>query len=382
MTDTLLPYLAALFIIYVILLRLLVPRRWRWAAVLAASIIYVFANDYQYAAWLLAGLSLFWALSRWMEGQRGPARKRLLVVSVILAIGALCYYKYSYLLGGSGAEKLAVPLGMSYFSFRLVHYLVERYRELTPALSLPRFIHYLIFFPTFNAGPIERAERFVEVEDESALDLAEGTRRIVFGLFKSVVVAALLARWCLPVLGSPAGHDPATLLLAVYALAFYIYYDFAGYSDMAIGAGRLLGYKIMENFDRPYLSSSPAEFWRRWHISLSFWLRDYVYIPMGGSRAGRLRHYLNYMVVMAVCGMWHGSEAHFVAWGVYHGVGLVVYHLWRSLMGDGDGSPWRKALGVAVTFNFVAIGWVVFFHDVDHCLVIGARMLGLFGGAL
>jgi len=378
------PYFLAL-IGFVIGLRRFVPGAWRPLAIFIASMVFLALYDLNYALILPASLAVFWGISQWMERRSGAAKKRILVLAVGLALAVVVFYKYAGLLPALFQPAPAVPLGLSYYSFRLIHYLVERYRGRVAPLGLWRFLHYLLFFPTLAAGPIERADRFEPRPETSPTDLLEATRRIIFGLGKSLVLGALLARWCLPILQAPGSSPRPELLLAVYALAFYIYFDFAGYSDLAIGTARLLDYQIMENFDRPYLATSPAEFWRRWHMSLSYWLRDYLYIPLGGSRVSRTRHYLNYLAVMLACGLWHGGEAHFLAWGAYHGLGLIVYHLgktaWPSLRPAWlPAGPWARWPAVAVTFHFVAAGWLLFFFDLRTCGQILVRLAGGGGG--
>jgi len=389
-----LPFLAGLALFVLVWRR--TPARWRPPLLLIGSLANLALADPDYAAGLIPALLGFWALSQWMEREEGPRRRRVLLLAVALVLATLAFFKYTqtihavsnFILVRCGREARfslkhwAMPLGMSYFSFRLLHYLIERHRNRVPRLGPMEFLNYLLFFPTFAAGPIERADRFrPDPAGDEPGAFKEGLRRIVFGLFKSLALAATLKHYAFPALEHPAQSAWWQAWLATYGLAFYIYYDFAGYSDIAIGMSRLLGYRIQENFNRPYLSASPAEFWRRWHMSLSYWLRDYVYIPLGGSRVPHYRHFLNYLAVMTVCGMWHGSAVHFVWWGAYHGVGLMVTDLVRRLVGPAGAGPGARAvalrgLGVAATFTFVAVGWLFFFFDFGPAVSILMRMAG------
>ncbi|HUT55129.1 MAG TPA: MBOAT family O-acyltransferase [bacterium] len=387
-----LPYLLVLAL-FAIVHRLL-PPRFRWMFVLAGSLAYVAVYDFDYASGLVPALLAFWGLSWWMDREEGPRKKLVYALALGLALAYFAFYKYTIWFHRTGnatlelfgrdprffMQKYVVPAGMSYYVFRLVHYLVERYRGRVEKLGPLKFLHYLMFFPTFAAGPIERSERFKEnigLDDADALK--EGMRRIIFGLFKTMVLANVAHGLCFPVLMDPAAHSRLHLWGAVYALAAYIYYNFAGYSDIAIGTAALLGYKIMENFDQPYLSPNLVEFWRRWHISLGYWLRDYVYIPLGGSRKGRGRHYFNYLAVMAACGLWHGGEAHYLLWGALHGAALIVNDWWRTALKRSflSGPAFARAgtwAGIAVTFHFAALCWVIFFFDLDRAITIYRRL--------
>jgi len=197
---------------------------------------------------------------------------------------------------------------------------------------------------------------------EFALDnLLAGGKRVILGLAQKFILADTIGRLAVP-LADPGAYNASMLLLAVYAYAFKIYFDFAGYSDMAIGLAQMLGFKVPENFDRPYFQPNIAQFWRHWHISLSSWIRDYLYIPLGGSRLGFSRTLCNLIVAFAVCGLWHGAAWNFVAWGLWHGLGMAGHRVWNRYIGQrlaGLGTP-VYILNVFLTFNFVVAGWVLF----------------------
>lgn len=296
---------------------------------------------------------------------------------------------------------ILVPLGISYITFELIHYLSDVYTgKIKPAtVNAVDLALFTFFFPTMVSGPIKRYQQF---QEQTAARLPfdremffYGAYRVVLGLGKKFIIADTVGRLT-TVLSSPETAAPGMVLLGVYAYAIKIYFDFAGYSDMAIGIGRMFGYRVPENFDRPYLQPNIAAFWRRWHMSLSSWIRDYIYIPLGGSRRGLPRTLANLVVAFTLCGLWHGAAWNFVVWGAWHGLGLAAYRLWRHAVGSlsGTGIPgahksvvnaetdngfvqgelaaasdspgpgikqlMARAAGIFITFHFVTAGWVLF----------------------
>ncbi|MCL6634838.1 MAG: MBOAT family protein [Peptococcaceae bacterium] len=320
--------------------------------------------------------------------------KAVFVFSVSGVLGLLAYYKYSPLLlqtfnqigqwAGNPARldlpEQAVPMGISFFTFRFIHYLVEVKRGGIPDRGYFKFLLYTFFFPIMPAGPIERYGRFDsqrrEIRRFQWENVAEGLPRILLGLFKKVVLADSIA-FLAGDLSKP-GLDGAAYLAAVYSYAFKIYFDFAGYSDIAIGTGRLFGYRVMENFSAPYLQRNISLFWKCWHMSLTGWFRDYLFIPLGGSRGTLGRTILNTLIVMMATGIWHGAAWHFAAWGLYHAAGLValrLYNLWAAVYLSEKFRRSRTAavLSTVLTFHFAAFGWVFFVNDVGQSLhVLGA----------
>lgn len=395
----------ASFVAFVLAAYRLTPPPYRRLALLGASIVF-YAWAFPAHAVVLALL----ALGTWLVGRRvvpGTAgRTRLLawaVTALLLVLGA---YKYAdmaeqtaaVLLSAVGLApldlpRLVAPLGLSYATFMLVHYLAELYRgNATPAREFTDFALYAFFFPTAVSGPIKRYPQFVsDLEKDRRLtleDASAGIGRIIFGLFKKVVIADLLIAWTVPLTDRPGVQDPLALLVAVYAYTFVIYFDFSGYSDMAIGVARLFGFTIIENFEHPYLRSDLSRFWRTWHISLTRFITENVYIPLGGSRRGSLRTAGNTMVAMLASGLWHGAAWHYVVWGGLHGAGLIVARAWGGVLGRvgevwpafararehrvGRATGW--ALGTGVTFNFVAMLWVVFLLPLSDALVVWERI--------
>ncbi|HEX7009741.1 MAG TPA: MBOAT family O-acyltransferase, partial [Phycisphaeraceae bacterium] len=227
---------------------------------------------------------------------------------------------------------------------------------------------YVAFFPQLVAGPIERADRLMhQIQDRrprDADDVLAGVTRILWGLLKKVVFADWLAVYVNMAYGHPNAATPWDLLLATYAFAFQIYLDFSAYSDIAIGLSRTMGVKLVENFRWPYLSRNVGEFWRRWHISLSTWLRDYLYIPLGGSRRGMARTASNVIIVMFLGGLWHGADWKFAVWGLYIGLALAVHHAWARWRGTrvDENTPfaWRQAPAILLTFHVILVSWVFF----------------------
>jgi alginate O-acetyltransferase complex protein AlgI len=312
--------------------------------------------------------------------QRG---RTLFTLTIVVVVGALVFYKYSQFflqsalaLLGANAARLpaalttwrspAIPLGISFFTFEFVHYLYEvRVHGREPVRSPVRFAVFAIFFPCLAAGPIKRFPEFVPQLDALANPpralLLSGVRRVIAGLFKKVCIADLLVEYIKVFQTVPTFTGPLVVSLAVLQ-GFRIYYDFDGYSDIAIGLAQMLNLRVPENFYRPYWSTNLQEFWRRWHMSLSSWIRDYIYIPLGGNRARRA---FNLLLAMFLCGLWHGANWNFALWGVYHGMGLAVEgglrRWWPGLFGPGAS---RRIIGWAVCYSYVTYGWLIFFYPV------------------
>ena len=324
-------------------------------------------------------------------------RRRLLFCSLAGNLGVLGLFKYYDFFANNVSQltgldvpllKWALPVGISFYTFQTLSYTIDIYRgKLAPAKNLGEFALFVAFFPQLVAGPIVRASDFLpQLENRPRLDreaLHSGLFRIMEGLFKKVVIADVIGVGLVDgVFANGSQTAGLGVLLGIWGYALQIYGDFAGYSDIAIGSARLLGFRIPENFHAPYKSTSIQDFWRRWHISLSSWLRDYLYIPLGGNRKGPARTYINLAIVMLLGGLWHGASWNFLAWGGYQGFWLVLERLFgkRSLYG---GSP--RILQMAFTFVIVLFGWVLFrASDLPHAVDYMGSMLGLRGerGAL
>jgi alginate O-acetyltransferase complex protein AlgI len=315
--------------------------------------------------------------------------RRACIVLIAACVGVLAFYKYAYFLSASviglavpslgdhaaamakSALPAAAPLGISFFVFEFVHYLIEIQRGHKPIRSPQIFALFGLFWPTLVAGPIKRYRQFVPalgrgVGNVDAEDIRVGALRVATGALKKFVADNLTA-W----IGfQQTRYDIDTVEMRwvfLAALGMRILLDFSGYSDMAIGFARMMGVRVPENFNWPYLATSIQEFWRRWHISLSSWIRDYVYIPLGGNRAGVPRRAVNALIAMSLCGLWHGAAWNFALWGIFHGCGLIAATaLSQVLPSTSDRkNAWRfgvVTIGWLMTIVFVHIGWLLFFY--------------------
>jgi alginate O-acetyltransferase complex protein AlgI len=323
-----------------------------------------------------------------LQADNRPAAKRWLWLSLATNLGILGFFKYydffvgelvfaANLLGaGLDADRyllhLLLPVGISFYTFQTLSYSIDvYYGHLKPEPHFGKFALFVSFFPQLVAGPIERASRFLpQLQRETRWDyprVVSGLKQMTWGFFKKVVIADRLSLYVDTVYSSPGDYQGLPLILATYFFAFQIYADFSGYSDIAIGAARVLGYDLMENFRRPYFARSISEFWKRWHISLSTWFRDYLYIPLGGNRVGRLRWYLNLFTVFVVSGAWHGANWTFMVWGALHGGYLVAAILTEGLrerIGKTVTVAGRPVFGrwweVFVVFHLSLLAWIFF----------------------
>jgi alginate O-acetyltransferase complex protein AlgI len=365
------------------LLRGMALRLW----LVAASYVFYGWAEPVYCLLLLASTVLDFNVAQRID-QCNDARRRkvYLCLSIIGNIGMLASFKYlgfftQTINGLAGMAdlpleladpKISLPAGISFYTFQTLAYTIDVYRgKMKATKSFSTMALYVAFFPQLVAGPIERADRLMPQiasrQSRTSDDVMSGISRIAWGLLKKVVFADWLALYVNHVYARPGGATQWDLMLATYAFAFQIYLDFSAYSDIAIGLARTMGIKLQENFRWPYLSRNISEFWRRWHISLSTWLRDYLYIPLGGSRRGARRTLINIAIVMFLGGLWHGADWKFVYWGLWHGLGLIVFHLWskitrRKADEDAPFKP-RDVVGIALTFHFVLISWVLFRAD-------------------
>lgn len=347
----------------------------RKVLLLAASYYFYAYWDYRFAGLLIFSTLLDYTIGG-LLGKIGnrSVRGALLITSLVGNLGLLGFFKYynffidsaRTLLGdwglGDGTLSIILPIGISFYTFQTLSYSIDVYRgKIAPCRSLLDFAVYVAFFPQLVAGPIVRASEFLPQLSRMLIprpdQVYSGLMQMLRGFVKKVLIADHLATMVDPVFASPELFSWPTVVLAVFAYAGQIYGDFAGYSDIAIGSARLLGFELPENFDHPYLSRSPGDFWRRWHITLSTWLRDYLYIPLGGNRVGPLQTYRNLMITMTLGGLWHGASWNFVIWGVWHGLALCLTRRWPT---DHDCGRFRVGIQTAITFAIVLIGWTVF----------------------
>jgi alginate O-acetyltransferase complex protein AlgI len=347
----------------------LIAHRYRWPLLVAASLFFYATFRIDYLALLFAVSAVAYGGSLLIDaGPERPAPHTHPQASRRAALGA----SIAAIAGGLAATKLlpsagfAGAAGLSFYSLSAISYLVDVYRgELAAERHFGRLLLYLAFFPKLLAGPIERARPFLEQLANpvafSGARVVAGLQLILWGLFKKAVIADRLAAFVDTAYRQPAFASPADLVIATYFFAFQLYCDFSGYSDIAIGAARVLGFDLMENFRRPYLSASVAEFWsRRWHLSLATWFRDYVYVPLGGSRTSRLRHALNLMMVFLLSGAWHGANWTFVIWGGLNGLYVVASTALRRQQAADRPLAAIRAVRAIVTFHAVLLTWVFF----------------------
>jgi alginate O-acetyltransferase complex protein AlgI len=368
---------------------------------IAAS--YVF---YAWWDWRFCGLMLFVTVNAYWTGRVLPtltARRRLRVLwaSVGVDLGVLGVFKYSGFFAANATAALSalglsppvamlsivLPIGISFYTFHAISYVVDVYRgKVAAERSFADVALYIAFFPQLVAGPIVRAAFFMpqlrRAPPYSSGAQAHGVWLILRGLICKGLIADTLAEICDPVFADLPRHTDVELTTALLGFYAQIYFDFAGYSDIAIGTARLFGYRIPKNFDCPYAAASVTEFWRRWHMSLSFWLRDYVYIPLGGNRGSPAAFYRNLMVTMLLGGLWHGASWNFVAWGALHGLGLCAHKLWlgvRPRLGgiNWDGWAWR-AVALLLTQLWVLCAWAFFrCNSFADALEVLKAMVGL-----
>jgi alginate O-acetyltransferase complex protein AlgI len=378
-----------LFLLYFfpvfLLLYHFVGKAYKNGALLAASILFYAWGAPKFVFLLLGSTVLDFYLVRAMHKSTGNRqRKTLLVLSVCLNLGLLLYFKYANffvenvntMLGSVGMSvvnwtAVALPIGISFYTFQTLTYSVDVYRKVhLPLDRLGDYLLYIMSFPQMIAGPIVRfhtiADQIVN-RKETIDDKLLGLLRFLIGLAKKVLIANVLGEQADYILGMPPGDiSPITAWIGIFAYSFQIYFDFSGYSDMAIGIGRMLGFTFPENFDNPYIAQNISEFWRRWHITLGQWMRDYLYIPLGGNRVNsNMRLYLNLWLVFLISGLWHGASWNFVIWGAYHGLFLILDRLFfiRFLRSLG------RFPSIVLTFLIVTIGWVFFrLPDFDQAL--------------
>lgn len=357
-------------------------RTWRNAVLLIASLVFYSWGEPKYVFLMLASTLAAWLCGLAMDRtrERKALSRAILIISLVLMLGSLAVFKYLNFfvenlnrIDGIAlkVQSIALPIGISFYTFQILSYLIDLYwGKVSVQKSYFRFTLYVSFFPQLIAGPIvryETVEREISLRHENWDDAVSGMRRFTLGLAKKVLIANNVAAVAVYIYSSNSSGSAAYWLAAI-CYTLQIYFDFSGYSDMAIGLGRIFGFHFLENFNYPYISKSVTEFWRRWHISLSSWFRDYVYIPLGGNRVKKQRWILNILIVWTLTGFWHGAQWNFVLWGLYYAVLLLCEKLF-----------WGKALEklpAAVrwlyTMFIVTVGWVLFditdFSKLGHVL--------------
>ena len=335
------------FFIVVVTAYYILPHKFRWGLLLFASYIFYMAWKPSYIILiLLCTLVNYIAALEIKKNRDKKIRKLWLIFSLGISLGVLFIYKYLGFINESlmnvftymnfnypvGHFDILLPMGISFYTFQSLSYTIDVYRgDTEPERNFFYLSLYVTFFPQLVAGPIERSDRLLpQFKEYVPFDIhmiVDGVKIMIIGFFKKIVIADRIAVAVNAVYNAPGSYSGIYFILATVLFAFQIYCDFSGYSQIAIGASKVLGIDLMQNFDRPYLSKSIQEFWRRWHISLSTWFRDYVYIPLGGSRVGKTRYYMNLMITFLLSGLWHGASWNFVIWGGLHGLYQVIGHM-------------------------------------------------------
>lgn len=353
--------------------------------VTAFSLLFYYKTSGLYFLVLIALSLSDFIISHFIQGSPSQrSRKLLLATSVTINLSILCYFKYTGLLsesfnalfnGSLDFSDIFLPVGVSFFTFQSMSYTIDVYRRnIRPLDRWIDYLFYLSFFPQLVAGPIVRAKDFIPQIKRNPVvltraEFGRGIFLVLVGLFKKAIISDYISLNLVDrIFDAPLLYTGLENLIGVYGYSLQIYCDFSGYSDMAIGIALLLGFHFKENFNLPYKSATITEFWRRWHISLSGWLRDYLYISLGGNRKGKLRTYINLMITMLLGGLWHGASWSFVLWGAIHGVSLCLHKfvmsIFPSFKSTGSQMPlWRRLIGVFVTFNIVSFSWIFFRAD-------------------
>lgn len=386
----------------------ILPHRWRWLLLLVASCWFYMAFVPVYILILAFTIGVDYFAGIWIDRSEGRKRKLLLAASIVANVGVLAFFKYFNFLNESiaalvrsfgfhyGVPDLGIilPIGLSFHTFQSLSYTIEVYRRHQKAEHRPGiFALYVMFYPQLVAGPIERPGNLLNQINstvpgtgmQSKFDydrVVEGLRQMLWGFFKKVVIADRCAVVVDQVYNAPDHYGALSIALATYLFAVQIYCDFSGYTDIALGAARVMGFNLMVNFRTPYLSRNISEFWGRWHISLSSWFRDYLYIPLGGNRVVKWRWYYNLMIVFLVSGLWHGADWTYVIWGGLHGTYLILAIVFAPLLarftkGIGlDALPRAKRwLNIFITVQLVSFAWIFFrAHHISDALTLVHRL--------
>lgn len=376
-------YFLFLYLPIVLFLYYITPLKWRNLLLLLVNLVFYAWGEPVYILIMFLSIGIDYTHGMLVEKykRRGNDRGARWAVasSVIFNLALLFFFKYWDFVAGSLQAigfsfmpklGLSLPIGISFYTFQTMSYTIDVYRDDAKVQrSLVNFGTFVTLFPQLIAGPIIKYKDLgdqIDHRTHSPEQFASGVQIFVVGLAKKVLLANNIGKLWDTILALPARElTTAGAWLGVAAFAFQLYFDFSGYSDMAVGLGRMLGFEFMRNFNYPYIAKSVTEFWRRWHISLSTWLRDYLYISLGGNRKGRIRTYGNLLLTMLLGGLWHGAAVRFILWGGLHGAALALHKLWMALVPGAKATGtqmhwWSRAAGMLLTFNIVCLGWLMF----------------------
>ncbi|MEO6940422.1 MAG: MBOAT family O-acyltransferase [Candidatus Kapaibacterium sp.] len=375
-----------IFFPIVTFLYFVLPHKMRWFLLLAASCGFYMAFIPIYILILFFTIIIDYAAGIIIENAEGRRRKMWLVISIVSNVGVLAFFKYFNFLNTNLTDLaqflhwnypvknlgILLPIGLSFHTFQAMSYTIEVYRgNQKPERHLGIYALYVMFYPQLVAGPIERPQNLIhQFREKHVFDytrVTDGLKLMLWGFFKKIVIADRLAELVNQVYDHSHQYHGVQLIIATYFFAFQIYCDFSGYSDIAIGAAQVMGFKLMDNFNRPYFSKNIAEFWKRWHISLSTWFKDYLYIPLGGNRVGKSRWYFNLFIVFLISGLWHGANWTFIVWGGLHGFYLVssiwtekLRHSVVRSLGLDRHPTLMKYTRAFITFHLVVFAWIFF----------------------
>lgn len=377
-----------LFFVVVVTAYFLIPHKFRTLLLLLSSCYFYMDFVPIYIAILFFTIIIDYFAGIFIENASGKKRKAFLILSLLANIGILCYFKYFNFLNENLTQLLSslnynnsipnltilLPIGLSFHTFQAMSYTIEVYRgNQKSERNFITYALYVMFFPQLVAGPIERPQnvlyQFKEKHYFNYTNAVDGLKLMAWGLFKKVVIADRLSEMVDYVYNAPSHFKGLPLIISTLFFSIQIYCDFSGYSDIAIGSARIMGFRLMRNFDRPYSSSSMSEFWQRWHISLSTWFKDYVYIPLGGNRVVVWRKYYNIFIVFLISGLWHGASWNFVIWGAIHGLFLMLYQFYDSLRGKKSNTKelaihkfnyLKQGISILFVFLLSSFAWIFF----------------------
>lgn len=387
------PVFLFVFLPIVLTVYFIIPRFLKNTFLLLSSLIFYFWDERKYGfvmlGSILANYFFVYLINKFRSNEKH--KKLILITALVFNLALLVFFKYlSFIVQNlnqifnipievlDGVAEIHLVAGISFFTFHAISYVVDVYHQEKPLKNIIDVSLYFAFFPQLIAGPIIRYHTIVDQLIERKVNskmFADGVNRFILGLSKKVIIADTLETLASDIFTiNPMYLDPKTAWIGIICYTLQLYFDFSGYSDMAIGMAKMFGFTFMENFNYPYISQSITEFWRRWHISLSSWFRDYVYIPLGGNRKGQFRTILNLFAVFLLCGFWHGASWNFIVWGIWHGYFLVIERLW---VGDFLAKLWRPVRHI-YTLLIVMIGWVFFrANNLTHALDYLEAMFGL-----
>ena len=373
----------AIFLPIVFILYWMLPHKYRWILLLSASYYFYMSWNAKYIVLIVFTTIISYTAARLLENEDNPTKKKIVLgLAAFLCLGVLFFFKYFTFFNNTIVKTLSafslklhpltldilIPVGISFYTFQTLSYVIDVYREKIKAEHhFGIYATFIAFFPQLVAGPIERTENLMpQIKREQYFDYEKATygiKLMAWGFFKKLAIADVVARYVNAVFNSPRNYNHFDLIIVSLFFTVQIYCDFSGYSDIAIGTAKLMGIDLMTNFKSPYFSTSVKEFWNKWHISLSTWFRDYVYIPLGGNRCSAYRHSFNLLITFLISGLWHGANWTFVIWGGIHGAAQVIENTLEKWLSPFRQTKAGKIIAMIVVFIFCDIAWIFFRAD-------------------